>query len=294
MTIKAFHSLSEEVLNEVISLESICIEYDNLAGSIFLDPSLNFNQDIKSFFLFYKEGKLISMITLFIPTEQEAEISAYTLPKFRGNGYFKILLINVLEELRTFNIPDVLFVCESPSIVGKKVLATLNAEYDHTEYFMRFDQARYVTKGRYRISKLNAELKDLEKTIETSLRIFEGSYEDAKGLIKRCLESPNREQYLAVLNNQMIGIGSVNLEGEDVSIFGLGLIPEYRGKGYGKELLSLIIDNLLQRGRADITIEVNSDNTNALRLYQISGFHIQVAYEYYRKKLSTLYDLFSI
>lgn len=284
MTIKAYHSLSEKVVNEVLNLERVCLNYDNLKGSLFLDPSLNFDQSIKSFFLFYHKGELISMLSMFIPTKQEAEISAYTLPKFRENGYFKALLSNAMEELRKFNIPDILFVCESPSIPGKKVLKALNAKYEHTEYFMRFNQASYVAKNSYRLLWLKAELKDLEKTILTSMRIFDDSYEDAKNLLEKCFESDTREQYLAVLNDEIIGIGSANLEGEDVSIFGLGLVPEYRGKGFGKELLHLIIDNLLQRGRSDITIEVNSENANALGLYQKTGFYIEVAYEYYRKK----------
>ncbi|GAB6153909.1 GNAT family N-acetyltransferase [Desulfosporosinus burensis] len=285
MTIKAYHSLSERVLNEVLNLENVCLDYDNLKGSLFLDPSLNFDQTINSFHLYYKKGELISMISMFIPTRQEAEISAYTLPKFRENGYFKALLANAVEELRKFQIPDILFVCEKPSISGKKVLAALNAEYEHTEYFMRFNKSRYAARETYRLLWRKAELKDLEKTITTSMRIFDDSYEDAKSLLEKCFESETREQHLVFLNDEIVGIGSANIEGEDVSIFGLGLIPEYRGQGYGNELLHLIIDDLLQRGRTDLTIEVNSENANALGLYQKTGFYIEVAYEYHRKKV---------
>lgn len=288
MIIRTFHNLSETVVNEMLNLEDVCLDYDHLKGSLFIDPTLNFDQTIKSFFLLYEKSKLISMISMFIPTKQEAEISAYTLPKFRRNGYFKILLSNAVEELRKFGILDILFVCEKPSISGKKVLAALNAEYEHTEYFMRFSKNRYVARDTYRLVCLKAELKDLEKTILTSMKVFDDSYEDAKGLLVKCFESEIREQYLAVLGDKIIGIGSVNLEGEDVSIFGLGLIPEYRGMGYGEELLRLIIDNLLQKGRAQIIIEVHSENAKALGLYQKTGFQIEVAYEYYRKKVSEI------
>lgn len=286
--IKAYHTLSETVVNEVLNLEDVCLDYDNLKGSLILDPTLNFDPRIKSFFLLYEKSKLISVIAMFIPTKQEAEISAYTLPKFRERGYFKALLLNAVEELRKFEIPSILFVCENPSIPGKEVLAALNAEYEHTEYFMRFSKTRYVARDTYRLLWLKAELKDLEKTIATSMRIFDDSYENAKGPLIKCFESEIREQYIAILNDEIIGIGSANFEGEDVSIFRLGLVPEYRGMGYGKELLSLIIDNLLKRGRMDITIEVNSKNAEALGLYKKSGFFIEVAYEYYHKKVSEI------
>lgn len=288
MIIKTYHNLSETVINEMLNLEDGCLDYDNLKGSLFIDPTLNFDQTIKSYFLLYDKRKLISMLSMFIPTKQEAEISAYTLPKFRRNGYFKILLSKAVEELRIFGIQDILFVCEEPSISAKKVLAALKAEYEHTEYFMRFSRNKYVTRDTYRLVCLKAERKDLEMTILTCMKVFADSYEDAKELLVKCFESQVREQYIAVLDDKIIGIGSVNLESEDVSIFGLGLIPEYRGMGYGKELLHLVVDNLLQKGREKIIIEVHSENAKALGLYQKSGFHIEVAYEYYRKKVSEI------
>ncbi|MDO0822287.1 GNAT family N-acetyltransferase [Desulfosporosinus nitroreducens] len=284
MTIRAYVSLSQKAIAEVLDLEGICIDHDSLRGSVFLDSSLNINQQIKSFFLLYKNGKLISMLSMFIPTKNEAEITAYTQPKFRGKGYFKSLLGKAVEELRAFDIPELLFVCESPSIPGKRVIDALNADYDHTEYFMRFDRASYTRLNRYRLILSKAEQKDLEKAIAANMKVFGDSREESKNLIKNCFSSDTREQYFAVLDDEIIGVVSVNLEEEDVSIFGFGIVPEYRSKGYGKELLHLIVDDLLHRGRSGITIDVNNENADALELYQKTGFHIEAAYEYYRKK----------
>jgi len=288
MTVKAYKILSKKVIKDVLNLERVCIDYDNIRGSVFLDSSLNFDHRIKSFFVLYKNGLLISILSMFIPTKNEAEIIAYTLPKVRGKGYFKLLLTKAVEELRKFDIPDILFVCESPSISGKKLIDVLEAKYEHTEYFMRFDKASYTYINTYRLSLLMVMHKDIEKAIATYMEVFDDNYQESMSLIISCFESETREQYLAVLNDEIIGICLTNLEGEDVSIFGLGLVREYRCKGYGKELLHLIIDNLLQRGRTDITIDVNSENANALGLYLKTGFHIEVAYEYYRKKVNEI------
>ena len=92
--IKAYVSLGSKAANEALSLERVCIDHDNLGGSFFLDSSLNFDHRIKSFFLYYEKGELISMLSMFIPTKKEAEITAYTLPKYRREGYFKRLLGN--------------------------------------------------------------------------------------------------------------------------------------------------------------------------------------------------------
>ena len=289
MFIKGYVSLGEKVLNEVLNLERICNDYDNLLGSMFLDPSLNFNHCINSVFLLYENRELISMLSMFIPTQQEAEITGYTLPKYRGNGYFKALLAKAVEELKKFDVPEILFVCETQSNSGKKVIAALKAEYEHTEYSMRLDQGgdnRTGSAHTYHLSLLRPEPEDFGKVIETSIRTFAEPYEEAKSRIENCFESETREQYLAVLDNIPIGLGSTNQDDEVGTIFGYGIVPEYRGKGYGEELLRLIVDRLWQKGKTEIVLDVNSENAQALALYKKFGFKLEVAYEYYRLKIA--------
>jgi ribosomal protein S18 acetylase RimI-like enzyme len=222
---------------------------------------------------------------MLIPTQQEAEISAFTLPEYRRNGYFKKLLSKAVQELSKFNIQDILFVCERQSISGKIVIASLNAHYAFTEYLMRFNKEGYISGNTCRLLLIKPELKDLEKIIDISMRTFDDSYEDAKSWIEDCMESNLREQYLAVLNDNIIGLCSINLEEDVVSIFGLGIVPEYRRKGYGKELLHLIVDSLMQRGRTKITLMVNRENTPAIELYKQFNFQVIADFEYYSKKV---------
>lgn len=55
---------------------------------------------------------------------------------------------------------------------------------------------------------------------------------------------------------------------------GFGVAPEYRGRGYAREL----VDNLLAQARAcgldSVTLEVLCDNTPAIRVYERAGFQI--------------------
>lgn len=285
MTVRAYSSLSEKTIEEVLILEGICIDYDNLQGGFFLDSALNFDRRIKSFFLLYNNYKLISMLSMCIPSINKAEITAYTLPRYRRKGYFKTLLTKAVEELKMFDVQDILFVCESPSIPGKRVIDALKADYDHTEYFMRFNRASYTPLNTYRLRLLEVGLKDLEMAIAVNMMVFDDDYEESKSLIINRFELDKRLQFFAVLEDQLIGLVTVNMEEEDVSIFGVGILPEYRRQGYGKELLHLIVDNLLERGRSEINIEVNSENVKALELYKKVGFHIEVAYEYHRKEI---------
>jgi ribosomal protein S18 acetylase RimI-like enzyme len=284
LLLKELKVYSENVVNEVHHLEQICQDQDNLKGSIFVDTTMNFNLEMNSIFLMYDANKLISVLTMFVPTQHEAEITALTLPSQRGKGYFKELLSKAVEELIRYEIPEVLFVLESQSITGKHVISHLAARYDFTEYSMRLDDRKYVPLASNRLKYRKPGEEDLQRLIDTSMRIFEDSYEDTQGRIVNILQSVTRDQYLGILNDEIIGMGSSSCDGDEVSIFGFGITPEFRSKGYGYDLLHLIVEHLRQSGIREIVIEVDSNNTHAFQLYQKFGFQIETAVEYYRKK----------
>ena len=284
MIIKALKVYSENVVNQVHQLENLCNDQDHLKGSIFVDTTMNYNQAMKCIFLMYDGNQLISLLTMFVPTQHEAEITALTLPSQRGKGYFSQLLYKAVEELIKYEIPEVLFVVESQSITGKQVVKHLAAQYEYTEYSMRLDNNKYVPKSSNRLKYLKPSHEDLKRLIDISMIIFEDSYEDAQGMITNIFQSVTRDQYLGILNDEIIGIGSSSRDGEEVSIFGFGIVPKFRSKGYGHDLLHLIIEQLRQRGLREIVIEVDSTNAHAFNLYKNIGFKTEVDYEYYRKK----------
>lgn len=287
MIIKKYHSLNEPVMSRVLELETICNDYDQLKGSVFLDTSLNFNQAIPGIFLLYERQTLISMLSMFMPSHLEVEISAMTRPEYRQNGYFTALLEQAVEELRSHNIPGVLFVCERPSDSGNDVLNHLKARYEHTEYYMSLARGGQLNPGKQRLSLAKATLQDLEILVQLSREIFEDNYDDTKSLIQNRLNSKTREQYLVTVDDKPMGIASVNhLTVEEASIFGLGILQEYRGNGYGEELLELILENLWNQGKLQVTLEVDSKNDRAFRLYQKMGFRIELAYDFYRKQVA--------
>ncbi|WP_330405892.1 GNAT family N-acetyltransferase [Faecalicatena contorta] len=63
--------------------------------------------------------------------------------------------------------------------------------------------------------------------------------------------------------------------GEIISIY---LLPEYLGKGYGKQLLQAAIDDLIQMGYKDIFLYVLEANAKTRRFYERFGFKASSAY----------------
>lgn len=57
--------------------------------------------------------------------------------------------------------------------------------------------------------------------------------------------------------------------GEIISIY---LLPEYIGRGYGRQLLEMVVIELAKRGFQDILLWVLAENKNARKFYEKCGF----------------------
>jgi ribosomal protein S18 acetylase RimI-like enzyme len=288
LSIKVLSKINEEAAKQIREVENICKAHDKTNGNISLDSSLNFYPEMKSIFLFYEDDKLISLLSIFMPTEKEAEISAYTLPEHRRKGFFKKLLNKAIEELKKYKLTDLLFVCEPQSKDGREAIKKLDAELCFTEYFLRYRGSLMDLEKQQqsRIRLQMAVLKDLEAIAIMSQQIFNDNYEGSKSMAAKSFEADNRTQYIAVLDDKPVGVGAVSFENDEASIFGLGILPQYQGNGFGKEFFNLILLELKRKGLQNISIEVDSANKNALNLYVKSGFAVETSYDYYRKHMT--------
>ncbi len=285
MDISKMNTPDQEVLKEVRMVHSVCSEHDGLKGNLSLDTSINFNPDIPCLFLLYQDGILVSFISMFIPTPAEAEISAYTLPEYRRRGFFKALLQEAAREIKKYNIPELLFVCEPQSKAGMAAVKELNAELDFTEYFLKYSGISGDTEQcNFSGIKLEkADKEDIDSLVSLCCEIFDDSYEVARSMISKTLATDCRLQYKAILEDKLIGMLSVGMENDEACIFGFGVSPKYQGRGFGKEILKLMVNDLRNQGLENITIEVDSSNENAFKLYKKSGFAVEAAFGYYRK-----------
>jgi GNAT superfamily N-acetyltransferase len=89
--------------------------------------------------------------------------------------------------------------------------------------------------------------------------------------------------FLAVISEQIIGKVHLLLEAntDRGTIYGLGILPEYRGKGYGRAVLLMAIEQLKKMNIGEITLQVAVENANALGLYKSCGFKERSTMDYY-------------
>ena len=58
----------------------------------------------------------------------------------------------------------------------------------------------------------------------------------------------------------------------EADILTVGVVPEHRGKGIAKALMALITDWAATQGSTAMMLEVKTDNTEAIGLYQSLGY----------------------
>ena len=281
---------TQSIIHDIKRIEQACKEHDGLRGSVSLDYSLNIHPDMMSLFLLYEQEEPVSFLSLFVPGGEEAEVSACTLPGHRRKGYFGLLLVEAGREAAEYGIRDLLFVCEAQSRDGKSALAALCAEYRFTEYALKYlGQAKGLESPRTSWIRLReADREDLEAVIAMSQAIFHDNPDDARSMTHKAFESKDRVQYIALLDNQPVGMASVFTEEGEAWIFGLGILPGYQGKGLGGEMLDQLIARTKGRGIGNIAIEVDSTNESAFHLYTKHGFETETAFEYHAKSIAGL------
>lgn len=71
------------------------------------------------------------------------------------------------------------------------------------------------------------------------------------------------------------GIGVHPTSAKGVSDLGMSILPEYRGEGWGRQLVDVAIEAACAEGIRKIELEVFPDNGRAIALYANSGFEIE-------------------
>jgi len=273
--------LDKNQIKEIENLEETCKNYDKTKGGAFLSNEINFDKEINCFFLLYEKEILVSFLAMFIPTSQEAEISACTLPEYRRKGFFKRLLESAINELRKYDVREILFVNETSSNDGKLTLRKFNVKYDFSEYLLVYEKDKF-NKTQNKLKLYEIINQDVDEIAKLHTDIFNKTLEEGKAIINRAIESKDRISYMAKIDNEIVGICSIRLEGSNAFICGLGISTKYRGLGYGKEILSKGIEKALTLDIKDIYIEVDSKNHIAYNLYINNGFIIKTQLDYYR------------
>ena len=271
--------LEESDLAEIEALEEECNRAENIRIKFNWGMMRERDGSYGSDFCFYEQGRLVG----YAPLDGFGgafEVTAAVLPASRRQGVFRALFEAARHEARIREARELLLVSYPASEAGSAVVQRLALPYKNSEYRM---EAAVDTIPPLAPNAVTLETVDAANVSELSqllgVSFGDSRWNDPKMLLKE-LERANKRYFLAKLDSRTIGQIGVIVENRSVYIRAVGIVPEWRNQGYGRQLLATTVRQLLTEGNTQFALDVATDNRRALSLYQSCGFHETTAYDY--------------
>lgn len=281
-------TLTEEDLKDIEQLTEIC----NGAEHLFMRLSFTMlrgrtGKEINDF-LYYEQGTLVGYLEMDEWGSNEKEVVAMVHPDFRRKGIFSQLLAAAREECQQRAIPNLLLICEQSSSAGQACAKAIGARRDFSEHEMVLENFQESFVFDERLSLREAGRGD----IDAIAAVLSASFNDPEplvtaNLLKRFSQERLPHIYLATFGEGELScnepVGTLRLDEFDgvIGIYGFGVIPDYRRRGYGRQMLEETIRTIRKTTQKPIMLDVETDNTPAVSLYTSCGFRIKTTYDYY-------------
>lgn len=285
--------LSAQQVGQVRALASSCEARDGYS----MEARLDFGtletrpEDSVSDVLWYGNSQLVGFAGLNSygdPSEVEASILIH--PDFRRRGMGRAMVHAVVSACQKHGVRRLLLVVPQESREGAAFARSMGTRHSHSEYTMDLNATRIplfeTMPGPVELRLAGAEDVPVMAAIVASA--FAEPVQEEQEALARLMSDPSRTTYLATRDGQPVGVIQSAVSDGRAFIVHFAVRPEMQGQGIGRQMLMAIVRGLLNSGSQWITIEVETDNRNALALYQRCGFTTVNATDYELLELSRI------
>jgi ribosomal protein S18 acetylase RimI-like enzyme len=269
--------LSTEQVSLVRALASVCEAADGYSTEARLDLGTLETRPEGSVrdVLWYESGRLVGfagMNSYGDPSEVEASILVH--PDARRRGLGRAIVRAVMGECRKCRVVRLLLAVPQESREGVAFAAAMGTRHSHSEYTMDLDAKRipsFETIG-VRVELRPAGAEDVPVMAAIVASAFAGPVQEEEQALGRLMKDSTRTTYLAAQDGRPVGVIQSAVSDERAFIVHFAVRPDMQGQGIGRQMLLAIVRGLQNSGSQRITIEVETDNRNALSLYERCGF----------------------
>ena len=286
--IRVTNQLTEQERKAAKALIASCQAHDQTFREPYLSNMLNFNPNMPAFFLYYQEGELLGLLTVYADDEN-VEVSILVEPSHRRQGIARAMYRSFEKELASYPIRSVTFQTERVFLDHHPDLASHwgLVEDEETETWLGRDRTSYALDSRSDIKVLLAEPSYLDEIAQLHHQPFsdaEQTLEVSRRYITEALEDSDSLLYILLKEGQVIGVCTVDLSGNSNYLYGLAVAEAYRGQGYGSYLAKSVVNQLIAQNDKSFQIAVEDSNVGAKRLYEKIGFVKQTQVVYLKQK----------
>lgn len=284
-SIKLKNVIDRNDYEKIKNLENICREHDKTSLKLELDYKLSNSKpkeiDLVNIneFMYYNGDELIGYMGICDFGGDEIEVNGMVHPGYRRMGVFKRLYSLVHDEWQKRKSSSMLLLSDHESTPGIEFIKSVCDGYAHSEYDMilNIDNFKKLKSERLKLRKVTADdASEIAKqnSIYFNMEFSEEENIETEGGYKNIT-------YMAENEGGAVGKVRIELNNRLGGIYGLGVMPEYRGLGFGREILTMAIEELLKHKAESIFLQVLTNNKNALNLYKSCGFEERYTMDYY-------------
>lgn len=279
--------LTDNEYTDIDNLQKLCLEFDKTILKLEIDYKLSRSKEEGrslnniNEFMYYDSDKLIGYIGICEFGRGVMEVNGMVHPEYRRRGIFTKLFSLVKDEWSKREAQTMLLLSDNNSISGLEFIRVTGSIHHHSEYEMFLKDNEYLVQAVNNVVLRKATNHDGKEIALQNSVYFHEEFKDENIILPEEEEKCGSYIYMAEVNNNTIG--KVHLEINDGlgGIFGLGVLPDHRMKGYGREILLGAIEKLREKGAKDIMLQVEAKNSNALNLYKSCGFKETSTMNYY-------------
>lgn len=279
--------LEKKDIAEIRQLADLCNQHEQLHMRISWAELSSREGDEYSDLLYYQDDQLVGYLVLdSVGGGSERELTGMVHPAYRRKGIFTTLFRTAQEDCARLSIPHVILVCERTSVSGRGFVQFVGAVLELSEHEMWLTNFQERAAFDDRLSFQQATLEDLDALVAVQSQSFGVPEILSRQSILRRFKDPTCRIFLArfggseVECGEPVGLLRLQEEGDVVGIYGFGVMPDYRGRGYGRQMLEEAIRLSRSESEKPIMLDVDTSNERALGLYLSCGFEIKTTYDY--------------
>jgi len=291
-------ALNPEDAKAVAALERACVQADGTAFKLELDYKLSAAAERApgaaawhmDELMAYDGDRLIGYLGAGFFGGEAPEAMGMVHPEYRRQRVFSALHRLAVADWRGRGVKRALLLSDRRSASGRAFVEKLGAAPHHSEYEMYLKEEPSLPglpgPGISFRKAMNADAGEVAR--QNALYFGE---ERGDGDREPELILPEEEEakgmaiHLAYWDGWIVGKVHLQLLNGLGGIYGLGVLPEYRGRGLGRAILLEGVRRLKAAGAGEVLLQVATGNESALGLYKSCGFKVTSTMDYYALNL---------
>ncbi|OWR31541.1 GNAT family N-acetyltransferase [Saccharibacillus sp. O23] len=278
--------LDERQLQDIKSLQRLCERQDGILLKLNDEMLRSDSRSEDMDYFRYENDRLVGFLALYRFGEK-FEVCGMVHPDYRRKGIFTGLWQEASASGSLAAASSVLLNAPKASVSASEWLKTTRCRYSFSEYEMAWqadavqEPSEDKTRSLPSVSYRPYEPGDREDIVRLCEDGFEMSEIDTEQMLEEEQRSASRSRSMLVLHGETVGTLAMDYDVPGQAwVFGFVVDADYRGNGIGRSALKQVIRRENEAGLQP-HIGVETQNDNALHLYESCGFRSYAVQDYY-------------